>query len=84
MLLQDASSVMQHDLCACCHAPTQKRMQGSSVLKAAMGCRDFAHQAPQEGSFLETDTTGHGPCRELYQLIGQELVQGERRSLQLG
>ena len=39
--------------------------------------RDFAHQAPQEGSFLETDTTGHGPCRELYRLAGQEMIQGK-------
>lgn len=55
---------------------TEHYAQGGPCILAPV-FRDFAHQAPQEGSFLETDTTGHGPCREFYRLAGQDLVQGE-------
>ena len=44
--------------------------------------RDFAQAAGQPAGELPADTTGHGPCRELFRLCGQHLLEGAPWPLQ--
>ena len=38
--------------------------------------RDFSVSADEPAGCVPSDATGHGPCRELFRLCGQNILQG--------
>lgn len=62
-------------------AATEQYMQPGACTLAPV-FRDFEHSAGQPAGSQPSDATGHGPCRELFRLAGQEMLSGRLMVLQ--